>query len=199
MEISKDQLIAAEAKLSSRELGAYRAYVGLGQPRLSPDTQARFFALYLKGETLEEIVRLNRGFSLGQLAQARIEGDWDVRRDEYLQELFAGARSVVQQATMESIRFIADQLSAVHKRFGEAARRYIQTGDDKDYKAFGIDDIRSYKTAVEALQKITGQDKKVVEHHHDRHEGPVVDVNRPLKPEEAANVVRLAAIKGGKK
>lgn len=189
------ELTEAEARLAERELAAYRAWKGLAQPRLSPDCQARFFALYLKGESCEEIVRLNKGFSLGQICQARVDGDWDRQRDIYLQDLFNNARSIIQQSTLESIRFIADQLAAVHKKFGEAARRYVQNGEDEEFKAFGIDNIRSYKTAVEALQKVTGQDTKVErhEHHHEHAEAPVAAAHRPMSSTEASNVLKFAA------
>lgn len=194
----------AELRLTERELKAYRAWKGMGQPRLSPDTQAKFFALFLKGESLEDIVRINRGFSIGQLAQARVEGLWDEKRDEYLKDLFDSARAIVKQSTIESMRFLIDQLGAVHKKYGEAARKYIQNGDDTEFKNFGIDNIRNYKTAVEALQKLTGADKKVVEHHHEHNHqdasAPVAPAHRPLTRGEASNVIRLAsAAKGGRK
>lgn len=200
MELPEENLTPAEAALTSRELSAYRAWKGLNQPRISPDTQAKFFALFLKGETCEEIVRLNKGFSIGQVCQARVEREWDRQRDEYLQGLFDNTRAVLQQATLESVRFIADQLAAVHKKWGEAARRYVQSGDDADFKGFGIDSIRSYKTAVEALQKITGADKKAVEHHHEHHDAaPVARADRPMKTDEASNVIKFAAAKAGRK
>lgn len=192
----------AEARLTERERTAYRTWKGLGQPRISPDTQAKFFALYLRGESLEDIVRLNRGFSLGQLAQACVEGLWAEKRDEYLKDLFDSARAIVQQGAVESIRFLVDQLGAVHKKYGEAARKYIQTGDESDFKNFGIDNIRNYKTAVEALQKVTGADKKVEHSHQHMHQGsdeaPITRADKPLDKKDAANVIKLAA-RGGRR
>lgn len=192
----------AEAGLSDRERAAYKSWKALGQPRLSPDTQAKFFALYLKGETLEDIVRLNRGFSIGQMAQACVEGLWAEKRDEYLKDLFASARAIVQQSAVEQIRFIIDQLGAVHKAYGTAARKYIQTGDDADFKNFGIDNIRNYKTAIEALQKVTGADKTVEHKHQHTHQdatAPIARADKPLDKNEASNVIRLAAAKGGRR
>lgn len=185
-------LTPAEACLQPRELAAYRAWAGLKQPRLSPDNQVRLYALFLKGESCDDIVRLNRGYSLGQICQARVENEWDKRRDEYLQDLFAGVRSILQQSTMESVRFISDQLAAVHKKFGESARRYVQSGDDKDFNTFGIDDIRSYKNAVETLQKITGQEKKPekVEHNHRHEVVPVAPVHRAMNSAEASQIIK---------
>jgi len=196
-EITRQPLTLAEVRLTSRELLAYRTWKEMAQPRLSPDTQARFFALFLKGESIEEICRLNRGFSLGQVCFARVEGEWDEKRDMYLQDLLTSTRAIVQQTALESIRFVADVMAAAHKKHGEAARRYIQTGDEADLKGFAIDDLRAYKTAVETLQKLTGQENKVqseVTHHH-RVEAQIAPAHRPLNSKEASNIVKLAANK----
>jgi len=201
METEKDldlpDLTVQELCLSARELHAYRAWKGMAQPKLSPDNQARFFALFLKGESVEEIVRLNRGYSLGQIVQARVDGDWDARRDAYLQDLLNNTRSIVQQTALESIKFVADVMAAAHKKHGEAARRYIQSGDEKELTGFAIEGLREYKTAVETLQKLTGQEGKTrVEHSGVVTVDAVAPVHRPLTAGEASNIIRL---KVGKK
>ena len=197
MEIPAEQQIVTvqtpESRLSERESIAYGAWkrIAATQPKLSPDTQARFFALFLQGATCQDIVSLNKGYSLGQIVQVRMEGDWDKRRDDYLEDLLNNARGLVQQTAMESIRFVADQLAAVHKRWGESAKRYVQDGDESKFKDFGIDGIRDYKTAIEVLQKLTGQENKPQEVHHSG-EIAVAPVRRPLTSKEAAGIVRAA-------
>lgn len=179
-----------ESRLSEREGAAYRAWTRLSQPKLSPDTQAKFFALFLQGSTCEEITRLNRGFSLGQLVEARVEGEWDRRRDEYLEDLLGNVRGLVQQSHLEAVRFMVDQLAAVHKKWGDAARKYIQSGDEKDLKDFGIDGVKAYKTAVEVLQKLTGAENKPQEiRHYHTGEVAVASARRPLTSKEAAAIV----------
>ncbi len=184
-----------EMRLSARELLAYRSWSAMAQPKLSPDNQARFFALFLKGETVEEIVRLNRGYSLGQVTQARVDGDWDARRDSYLQDLLENTRSIVQQTALESIKFVADIMAAAHKKHGEAARKYIQTGDEAALTGFAIEGLKEYKTAVETLQKLTGQDAKTQVKHEHTIVDAVAPEHRPLSAEEASKIIRLKVAK----
>ena len=186
------ELTVQETHLSARELQAYRTWRQMGQPKLSPDNQAKFFSLFLKGETIEEIVRLNRGYSLGQIVEARVDGDWDARRERYLQDLLDNTRSLVQQTALESIRFVADQLAVAHKRHGEAARRYIQTGDETHLTGFTVESLKDYKSAVETFQKLTGQDnKQQVQHSGHVTVDSVAAEHRPLTPAEAANIIKL--------
>ena len=194
-------LTEAERRLSPRELNAMRFLERTKQPQLSPDTQARFFAAYLSGSTCEDIVRVNPGFSLGQIVRARVDGSWDSKREDYLQDLLANARTLVQQTAMESVKFISQTLAATHKRYGEAAQRYIQSGNTNDLQGgFGIDDIKSYKVAIETLQKLIGADQKSsVEHNVHIDSTPVAAVNKPLTASAAAAIVKSAAAKGAKK
>jgi hypothetical protein len=191
----------AESKLIARELAAYRLYSRLGQPRLSPSLQEQFFQLFLQGKTCEEIVRLNKGYSLAQIVTARIEGDWDAIRDEYIQNLLATSRGRYQQATLESVQFMADILAVANKKFGDAARLYLQTGDEKYLKHFQIENIHQYKQIIEILQKLTGVDQQKppsmqkvegdITHHHVV-EQPIPDVRKPMPPESAHQALQAA-------
>ncbi len=183
-------------------LAAYRKQGS--QMRLSADTQLRLYALFLAGHSCQEIQGLNKAFSLGQILTARLEGKWDQRRTEYLDSLFTTVRSRVQQATLESIGFITDQLAAVHKHYGEKAKRYLQSGDIKDFDGFGAEDIKGYKVLIESLQKITGTEKSPSEVNvtlpAGKGERDVNPEKRPMSSGQAAEIVRMANLlkKGNK-
>lgn len=197
MENDKDIEKTSESLLTDTERIALFAYRKQGvQLRLSADTQMRLFALFLNGHPASEIHTLNKQFSLGQILVARIEGDWDKRRKEHVEALYANVLSRVQQSSVEAVGFIADQMAAIHKHYGEKAKKYLQSGDPKDFDDFGVDGIRSYKTLVETWQKMTGQEKPATEVNvNQRIERDVTPQRQPLPAGQAQDIVRQALLK----
>jgi hypothetical protein len=127
---------------------------------IAPSVQAQLFTLYLNGRSLNEIRQLNHpAFSLGQIVHAAVEGDWYNQKAEYQSGLMLAARERLQQVGCESVKFLADSISAAHKQHGEALQKYLQSGNPADLGAFGIGSIRQYKEVLELLLKATGQDK----------------------------------------
>lgn len=138
---------------------------GLGSFPLSPDTAIQFFSLYLQGRSLSEIVDLNPQYSLGTIVNSAVEGRWDLKYKEYLEELYSKAKNRTLQTAAEGVGFIADLLAVTHIKDGTKLKKYIQTEDPECLKGgnFEIQSLRQYKEAVEVLMKLTGQDniKKV--------------------------------------
>lgn len=158
VKVDEPTLTAAERRLTQRELGAYQFACNHPQPKLSPDTQARLFSLFLNGTDCVEIAKVNKGLTLGQIVQARVEGGWDEKRDEHIQSLLNGTRLRLQQITLESVEFTANLLAAAHKQYGDALKKYIQTGAKEDLGEFNIHGLKGYREAIELLKSLTGQD-----------------------------------------
>lgn len=148
-----------ERFLSSRERAAYDFVVKMKQPGVSPHTQAKFFALFLQGTDCAEIARLNPGFSLGQIVAARVEGRWDEHRQEHVESLLRETRMRLQQTTLEGIEFIAGQLAAARKLYGDKTKKFLQSGDPADLGGFSIHGWKAYREAVDILKTLTGGDK----------------------------------------
>ncbi len=190
-----------EDVLNDRERVALIAYRKTVQLRLSADTQMKMFTLFLNGHPCEEIQTLNKQFSLGQILTARIEGQWDKRRRDHVEALYANVLSRVQQSSVEAVGFIADQMAAIHKHFGDKAKKYLQSGNPADFDDFGVDGIRSYKTLVETWQKMTGQEKAAnevnISSSIQKAERDITPERRPLTASKAADIIRLANLKKG--
>ena len=158
--------IIVSDRLTTREVAAYEEYMLRGPPPISPLTQAQFLALFLRGKSCEEIQSINPGFPLGAIIKCRLEGDWDRRLDEYREQLFTGIRDKLTQVELESVNFLTDLLSVAHKQQGGKLKKYLQTGEEKELGDITINSIRAYAQTLELLVKVTGQDQKVIEHHH---------------------------------
>lgn len=145
--------------LNERERRAYDQHMKAGEAPLSPVVQARFFASYMDGESLENIQRRNRSFQLGAIARAALEGDWEKLRREYLARLFSSVLERCGQKQAESLNFIGDLLSVAHKQHGDNLRLYLETGDAKHLeKTMTIGSIDAYRKVAEMLLRLSGQD-----------------------------------------
>lgn len=191
--MSEDKLALSIAKLSKREEAAYQFVIKYNTPRIAPSRSTEMYQLFLNGKTCEEIARLNPGFNLGQVVRARVEDDWDERRDRHLADLLENARSVVQQRQMESIMFLTDYMSAMHKVFGDKMKKYIASGDITELEGIPFN-FKQYKEILELMLKLTGQDKKEVKgeilHKHTA-EQPVPTAATGLTPEKAAQLLAI--------
>lgn len=160
----KDEIIeisTVPAFLTKKEQDAYRYWQASNKPALSASLQAKLFELFLNGKSTEEILRMNPALGLGEIVQARISGEWDKRLEDYRNSLLDNTMRRVQQSTLESVTFVCDLLAATNKLEGDKIKKYLLTGDDRELGNIRIDSLAGYGRAIDTLQKLTGQDKKV--------------------------------------
>ena len=198
-----DEIIIPNAldRLSEREKTALRIWQSISktQPQLSPDTQARLYSLFLQNITFDEIARLNKGIPIGQILECAYQGEWFLKRDEYIEGLLSNVKNMLQQSTIESVGFIIAQLAATHKKFGDSAKKYLQHGDESEFRSFGLENIKSYKVAIEALQKLTGQEGKTEVSHNVVVTNASSPANRAFTANEANSTIQAALLVKGKK
>lgn len=195
---SREERIERVRKLlGDGEAYAFEYFLKVNQPALAPSLNAQLYTLFLNGRTTEEIRRINPAITLGQIVHARIEGDWDLRREEYLDRLLTETTGRVQQATLETADFVCDMLAVANKEHGDRLRKYLQTGNQDDLGDFKIDSIFNLKQTIEALQKLTGQDRQIrvlpagMGKDQDLPvDQPVLSVSRAPTADEAANTLK---------
>lgn len=143
-------------KLSPDELSAYEKYLKDGKYPLGNAKATEFLALYLQGYSTSEIQRLYN-LDLGAIVRAKIDFNWDKKKERYEEELFGGIKDKISKVQMESVSFYADGLAVYHKLMGDKFRNFLQTGDPAvlgEWKDFSF---RNYKEMSEMLLKMTGQ------------------------------------------
>ncbi len=148
---------AALDRLQPHELAAYETYRVSGKPDLSPDTNRRLYGLFLHGLKVQALADQNPNLPLGAILKARVDGRWDERREAYIGELLGGVQGEVKQLAAEAFGFLALQLTVFHERYGKAMRRYLQTGDEKDFReaqAAIPTNIREQKTVIEMMTRL---------------------------------------------
>ena len=200
MSTQESNLVRAEKVLTKKEQEAYLKYVEAGKPPLAPSKASDFFQLFLGGHTCDEIAKLNPAYGLGIIVRARIDFNWDLARDEHLENLLTNIKQVAQQSQLGAIRFVSDGLAVYQRLVGEKFERYLQSGDADQLGEFKDMGFKQYKELLELLLKLTGQEgattKKVsgdVLHRHVVEQSSQeisVRVNKPMSSEDADSFLK---------
>jgi hypothetical protein len=187
------EIVVAEPQatdlLSPEEARAYRIYLKKNDPPLAPRIQAELFSLYLNGSSTEEIAALNPNFNLGMIVRAKVDGLWDLRRQEHLDHLLSTVKDRALQVQLESVVLTSDMLASANKMFGNKFKKFLQTGDDKELGTLKIDSLKQYRDAVDLFMKLTGQDKKMEIKSDTK---TTVEFTGKLSPKEAAALLKLS-------
>jgi (2Fe-2S) ferredoxin len=183
------QLATTLKSLPERELRAYRYFVQHNQASIADEKAEELFALYQRGSSCEEIRRLFPQFGLGQVVALRVMNDWDSRKQGEVETIQREVPARVQTAQLETQEFLANLLHASNKRFNDALKLYIATGDPKhliDAKVPLPSNFKELDALVTLYMKISGTDTKRVEVSV---KGGVTHKVERVKPEEAEGIM----------
>lgn len=161
-------VIAAVDKLPENEQAALRYWKQARQTEISVDTSNEMYELYINGKNVDEIRRLNKGFSLGQIVHAKVRDAWDARKEEHRQSLQTEVAPRVMDAQLEAADFLGDMLAASVRLYSEPIKRFLQDGNKAHLKGTPLENgltLKQLRDTIDTLRTVTGQDKKsVVEH-----------------------------------
>lgn len=130
-----------------------------GVKPISPTLAAQFFELFLEGYSCQQIAKQNPHFSEGDILFLRKKRNWDSDRDHYAYNLQVQIREKLIKQRLESLEFLTNMLSVTHKEHKEKVLRYLQTGKEEDRPENWITGPSAYKGILEAIQKLTGEDR----------------------------------------
>lgn len=150
---------AYPASFTDREMALLEAAKDTGVKPVGATLAAQMMALYIEGYSCASIAKSNPPFTETDILYCRRKYDWDSQKDRYMDELASRTRERLLKHKLEAIEFITNQLSVVHKSENEKMMRYMQTGKEEDKPETFITGSTSYKTLIEILQKITGEER----------------------------------------
>lgn len=146
---------------------------------VSPTLAMQFFELYLEGYSCAAIAKINSPFREGDLLFLRKKFKWDEEKDTYAYKLQVQMRDKLIKTKLEALEFITNSLAVVHKMNKEKQLRYLQTGKEDDIPETWITGPTAYKSLLEAIQKLTGEDRVTTQNI--KSESKVtVDSNQPI-------------------
>jgi len=190
-----DEKSVTLSTLTERERGALAKAEEEGVRPISPTLAAQMFELYLEGYSCEQIAKVNAPFKEGEILFLRKKYQWDENRDQYCFNLQSQMRDKLMKQKLESLEFLTNMLSVTHKEHKEKTLKYLQTGKDEDKPDTWVTGPTAYKGLLEAIQKLTGEDRVITQNI--KSESKVtVDSNQPItviSPELQAKVLKRLA------
>ncbi len=164
-EVKTQKEIATEG-LNKKEIQLLNKWIEEGKPGLTKYKAERLGEIYCLGYTCEDIRRWFPEYPIEVLLWARVNYAWDDIRTQY--------RKIVQQETlnaaiaarMESIRFLADVVTATHVKYRKDLLQYIADPINCEApKKILPDNIHSYGYLINLLKDITtpSQDKNMTD------------------------------------
>lgn len=160
--LSKDIALPSEGDtslFSEREKKVLLIAEDQGLRPISPTLAMQFFQLFLEGYSCSEIAKVNLPFREGDILFLRKKFKWDEERDAYAYNLQVQMRDKLIKTKLEALEYISNSLAVVHKIHKEKQMRYLQTGRPEDEPETWITGPTAYKSMLEAIQKITGEDR----------------------------------------
>jgi len=161
MEQKSNSQLVPSGTWTSKELEVLKEYEEQGVRPIAASLSSQMFNLFLEGYSCAEIAKINKGISEGDILYSRKKYNWDEERDNYLIQLQNQVTQKILKQKMESVEFLTNALSVIHKEHKDVMLKFLQTGNIDDLPKIGS--LRAYKEIVETIAKITGEDsiKKV--------------------------------------
>jgi len=184
------RLSEALSKLSDKELAQWKFFRKSNQNEISPDICDQMFRLFQRGSSCDEIRRIFGSYSISQIVAARVMHDWDVRKDIEVENIKVEVPAKTEVTQLEMQEFLANILTASHRKFNDALKLYIATGDATHLDKAGVPmpkNTRELKEIVEMYMKVAGIDSKKVEVKHSG--GVVHEVKQVRSSEEAESIM----------
>lgn len=141
---------------SKKELDLLQQVEENGARPISVSLASQMFSLFLEGYSCADIAKLNKGLTEADILYCRKKYNWDEERDTYAIQLTHQVKQKMFKQKLESVEFLTNMLSVIHKEHKEVMLKYLQTGNPDDLPKIGS--LRSYKEVVETLAKITGEE-----------------------------------------
>src|ERR1700677_701043 len=130
-----------------------------GTKGVSATLQGEMLNLYLEGYTCDKIAKLNKGYSEIDILMCRYKYNWDRAKNDYADNLQQQILQKLKKVQFESLEFLTNMLSVLHKDERQKMLTYLQTGKSEDKPEIWLSSISTYKSLIETIQKLTGEDK----------------------------------------
>ena len=152
----------ARTYLVPEEQEELKRYLADGGRPLAVETAARFFEMFLAGNTIDDIKNVNKSFPRASINWCRLKYGWDQRKDDCILALQEKTKEKVIRAQLETTSLVSDLLIAASAKHGDSIKRFLMTKNPADLpKELDIDSVTNLLRLSDGLLKLTGQDKIV--------------------------------------
>lgn len=194
------KLVENLKRLTPKELDAYRFFVKEDQLQIADEASDSMFDLFCNGKSCDDIRKIVKAYSYGQIVACRVIGDWDSRKEA---RRLATETEVPNQAPitlLEASDFLSDLILATNKRFSARLKQYRATGDELLLEGIPLPrNMKEYDTLIQLFMKASGQDtEKTVKYTGkvdiNHQVGAPVAEGKPIEEDNEATLDELLGI-----
>jgi hypothetical protein len=158
-ELIKKGLTDEEAKVLAK-------WIEEGKPGLTKYKAEHLGEVYCLGYSCQDMLRWFPEYPLAVLLYARVTYNWDATREQYRKVVQQETLNAAVAARMESIRFLADVITATHIKYRKEILAFIADPDNHEPpKKIIPDNIHSYGFMLNILKEVSApsQDKNMTD------------------------------------
>ena len=155
----EQRLLDAVKALNPKELEAYRFFVKENQMQVAEEQADHLFELYCNGSSCDEIRKIVKAYSFGQIVACRVMGDWDKRKLDKQLAIKTVVPGQADVTLLESQEFLGDLIIATSRKFSRQLKGFIATHDERLLEGLPIPKtIKDYQILLDTFMKASGQD-----------------------------------------
>lgn len=121
--------------------------------RISVSVATNFLALYLEGQTINQIHRQFPQWPKGALLLARFYHNWDKQKDDYVNDLIIRLKDRLSKVKVDVVNHLIDVLAVTHKEYSRDVAIYLQNPTPENLPRNRIKSHREYKEVLATLKE----------------------------------------------
>lgn len=153
-----------QADMSSLQDEVLSAYVDAGLPSISKITESdifQWFNLYMAGRNYAEIAS-QCNTELCKVLYIANKHKWYEKKSKHYESIMDKVDQKLSTIKGESIGFLVDMMSFVHKYYGQDITEYLKTNDRDAAKKIDFKNIDKYFKTIDALSKMLENPDKLI-------------------------------------
>ena len=170
-----------QADMSESQEQVLSAYVDAGLPSISKITESdvfQWFNLYMSGRSYPEIAS-QCNTELCKVLYIANKHKWYEKKCNHYESIMSKVDQKLSTIKGESIGFLVDMMSFVHKYYGQDIAEYLKTNDKEVAKRIDFKNIDKYFKTIDALSKMLENPEKLIRDAKSA-QNPSVNVNLNL-------------------
>lgn len=153
-----------QTDMSSEQEDVLTAYINAGLPSISKITESdifQWFNLYMSGRNYAEIAS-QCNTELCKILFIANKYQWYDKKSQHYEAVMDKVDQKLSTIKGESIGFLIDMMSFVHKYYGQDITEYLKTNDRDAAKRIDFKNIDKYFKTIDALSKMLENPSKLI-------------------------------------
>lgn len=139
-------------QFTDREFEELNKHIEADGPSIGTTTANNFLALYLEGQSIDQICKQFPHWPRGALLLARHVFRWDEQRDRYIEDMVSRLKERLVKVKVDVVDHLINTLAVAHKELAHDMAIYLQSPKPENLPKNRIKSHKEYKDVLATLQ-----------------------------------------------